>query len=65
MPGKHVHTVAEVSSPVLPDLRSHTLRVVRNIDGTLGVEDTTVITTECAGKLSSDRGRLATRRGPI
>jgi hypothetical protein len=41
--------------PVLPDPKSHTLRIVRNIDGTLGVEDTTVTTSESAGTVSSER----------
>lgn len=41
--------------PVLPDSESHTLRVVRNVDGTLGVEDTTTTSTESNGTVSSER----------
>lgn len=40
--------------PILPDPDSHSLRIVRNIDGTLGLEDTTVTTRETAGSLSSE-----------
>ncbi|KAF2747234.1 hypothetical protein M011DRAFT_51959 [Sporormia fimetaria CBS 119925] len=42
--------------PVQPDPKSHTLRIVRNIDGTLGLEDTTMTTMEhSTGTLSSER----------
>ncbi|CAO2652591.1 Nn.00g008740.m01.CDS01 [Neocucurbitaria sp. VM-36] len=41
--------------PILPDSKSHTLRVVRNVDGTLGVEDTTTTSTESSGTVSSER----------
>ncbi|KAF1844355.1 uncharacterized protein K460DRAFT_357965 [Cucurbitaria berberidis CBS 394.84] len=41
--------------PVLPDSKSHTLRVVRNVDGTLGIEDTTITSTESTGTVSSER----------
>jgi hypothetical protein len=30
--------------------------MVRNIDGTLGVEDTTITTSESAGIMSSEKG---------
>jgi hypothetical protein len=40
--------------PIFPDPESHSLRIVRNIDGTLGLEDTTVTTRESAGSLSSE-----------
>ena len=45
-------------SPVLPDLKTHTLRIVENIDGTLGVEDTTIVTSRASGIYSSEQGKL-------
>jgi hypothetical protein len=41
--------------PVLPNETSHTLCIVRNIDTTLGTEDTNTTMTESAGTNSSDR----------
>ncbi|KAH8725896.1 hypothetical protein GQ44DRAFT_771842 [Phaeosphaeriaceae sp. PMI808] len=49
----HLGVLLEVS--ILPDMKSHTLRVVQNLDGTLGVEDTTVATSRSSGIYSSDR----------
>lgn len=49
----HLGVLFEV--PILPDLKSHMFRVVRNIDGTLGVEDTTTTTIESSGTISNDR----------
>ncbi|KAF2272401.1 uncharacterized protein EI97DRAFT_484086 [Westerdykella ornata] len=48
----HLGVLLDVS--VLPDPNSHTLRIVRNMDGTLGVESTTVTTTESSGTMSSE-----------
>jgi hypothetical protein len=45
-------------SPVLPEVKSHTLRVIENIDGTLGIEDTTIATSRASGVFSSDRGKI-------
>jgi hypothetical protein len=44
-----------LQSPVLPDLKTHTLRIIENIDGTLGVEDTTI---RISDMYSSDRGEI-------
>ncbi|KAF2114097.1 hypothetical protein BDV96DRAFT_109269 [Lophiotrema nucula] len=41
--------------PILPELNSHTLRIVRNIDDTLGVEDKTVAPAESGGSMSRER----------
>lgn len=48
----HLGVLLEI--PILPDPASHMLRIVRNIDGTLGVEDTFTTTTEASGTLSSE-----------
>ncbi|KAH7389906.1 hypothetical protein BKA66DRAFT_440175 [Pyrenochaeta sp. MPI-SDFR-AT-0127] len=49
------HLGVLLETPVLPDLKSHTLRIVRNIDGTLGIEDSTTTTTESTVSMSRDR----------
>lgn len=41
--------------PILPNMKSHTLRVVKNMDGTLGIEDTTTTITESASTTSSEK----------
>ena len=55
------HNVHETSLGVLLDIslvsgtQTNTFRVVRNMDGTLGVEDTTTTITSCTGGSSRDR----------
>ncbi|KAF2004028.1 hypothetical protein P154DRAFT_617287 [Amniculicola lignicola CBS 123094] len=41
--------------PILPDAQDHTLRIVENIDGTLGVEDSTTTSVEAASGVNSEK----------
>ncbi|KAH7402309.1 hypothetical protein DE146DRAFT_735536 [Phaeosphaeria sp. MPI-PUGE-AT-0046c] len=52
-PVAHLGVLLDVA--VLPDLETHTLRIVENIDGTLGVEDTTIESSRSSGVFSNDR----------
>ncbi|KAH7077648.1 hypothetical protein BKA63DRAFT_269269 [Paraphoma chrysanthemicola] len=54
-PSSPAHLGVLLDIPVYPDVKSHTLRIVRNIDGTLGFEDTMVNTSRSSGVFSHDR----------